>query len=85
MFLLIFIFAITIHKSQELTLNKIVMNISLPDFQSGLIYVAISRVRGVRGLIFDHPFNISRFKNKITDIQRERRTDKNKKSRQCIF
>ena len=84
MFPLVLAFTITIHKSQGLILNKVVMNISLSDFQSGLIYVAISRVRNIREFIFDHPFNINRFKNKITDVQRERRADKNKRSRQYI-
>ncbi|KAJ7781326.1 hypothetical protein B0H16DRAFT_1222549, partial [Mycena metata] len=37
--------AITIHKSQGLTLNRAVIDLGQRDFSSGLSFVAISRVK----------------------------------------
>ena len=43
-FLLMLAFGITIHKSQRLTLARVVLNFDSKDFTSGLSYVALSRV-----------------------------------------
>ena len=40
-------FAITIHKSQGLTLARVVLNFENKDFTSGLSYVALSRVQAI--------------------------------------
>jgi ATP-dependent exoDNAse (exonuclease V) alpha subunit len=44
--------AITIHKSQGLTLNKVVINLHEKDFSPGLSFVAISCVKSLQGLAF---------------------------------
>jgi ATP-dependent exoDNAse (exonuclease V) alpha subunit len=53
-------YAITVHNSQGFTLDKVVCDISAPEFASGLSYVAVSRVKTLRGLLFENPFDRSR-------------------------
>ncbi|EAQ85210.1 hypothetical protein CHGG_09224 [Chaetomium globosum CBS 148.51] len=53
-------YAITVHKSQGITLDKVVCDISAPEFTSGLSYVAVSRVKTLGGLMFERPFDRSR-------------------------
>ncbi|EAQ88621.1 hypothetical protein CHGG_05240 [Chaetomium globosum CBS 148.51] len=53
-------YAITVHKSQGITLDKVVCDISAPEFASGLSYVAVSRVKTLGGLMFKRPFDRSR-------------------------
>ncbi len=55
--------AVTIHKSQGLTLNKAVVNIGKKEFSSGLTFVACSRVRDLTDLLFDPPFAFQRLPN----------------------
>ena len=45
-------FAITIHKSQGLTLELIVFDINDVEFTAGLIYVVLTRVRKITDLVF---------------------------------
>ncbi len=52
--------AITIHKSQGLTLQEAVVELGPKDFQPGLSYVAISRVKSIQGLAFRSSFPITR-------------------------
>jgi hypothetical protein len=59
-FPLVVSYAITVHKSQGVTLEKVVCDISAPEFASGLSYVAVSRVSKLQGLMFDCPFERSR-------------------------
>jgi hypothetical protein len=59
---------ITIHKSQGLTLEKVVVELGDKDFSAGLSFVAISRVKTLRGLAFRTRFNHTRLKKpKETD------------------
>ena len=51
-------YAITIHKSQGATLDQAVVDISCKDFQPGLTYVAVSRVRSLQGIMFDRQFDL---------------------------
>ena len=55
--------AVTIHKSQGLTLNKAIINIGLKEFSSGLTFVACSRVRRLSDLLFDPPCTLQRLSN----------------------
>jgi ATP-dependent DNA helicase PIF1 len=51
--------AVTVHKSQGLTLDKAVIDLHERDFSPGLAYVAISRVKKLSGLLLK-PFGHSR-------------------------
>lgn len=48
--------AVTIHKSQGLTLDKVVVNVGKKEFSCGLTFVACSRVRHLTELLFSPPF-----------------------------
>jgi ATP-dependent DNA helicase PIF1 len=48
---------ITIHKSQGLTLEKVVVELGEKDFSAGLSFVAISQVKNLQGLAFRSHFN----------------------------
>ena len=45
--------SITIHKSQDLTINKVWINLGPSEKAAGLAYVALSRVRKLEGLIIE--------------------------------
>ena len=49
-------YAITVHKSQSITVDKVVIDLSERDFQHGLSYVAVSRVKTLQGLMLESPF-----------------------------
>ena len=52
--------AVTIHKSQGLTLDKAVINLEKSDFCAGLSFVACSHVRKLSDLLFRPPFDYQR-------------------------
>lgn len=52
--------AVSIHKAQGLTLDKVVVDVGTKEFSSGLTYVACSRVRRLSDLLFDPPFPYQR-------------------------
>ncbi|KJZ72187.1 hypothetical protein HIM_08452 [Hirsutella minnesotensis 3608] len=58
-FPLIVCYAITVHKSQSITEDMIVTDLSCRDFQTGLSYVAVSRVKTLQGLMLDAPFDLN--------------------------
>lgn len=47
--------AITVHKSQGLTFDKMLLDMSRGFFASGQLYVALSRVRSLEGLFLSRP------------------------------
>ena len=61
--------AITIHKAQGLTLNKVVIDIGSKEFSTGLTFVACSRVRHLTDLIFEPPFDY----NRLTSLSKSHR------------
>ena len=61
--------AVTIHKAQGLTLDKVVIDVGTKEFSSGLTFVACSRVRHLTDLLFDPPFPFQRVAN-LSNSQR---------------
>ncbi len=55
--------AVTIHKSQGLTLNQVVVDVGKKEFSCGLTFVACSRVRHMSDLLFTPPFPYQRLSN----------------------
>ena len=52
--------AITIHKAQGLTLDKVVIDVGKKEFSAGLTFVACSRVRRLSDIMFNTPFAYQR-------------------------
>jgi len=59
-FPLVVSYTITVHKSQGVTLDKVVCDISGVEFASGLHYVAMFRVSKLQGSMFDVSFDRGR-------------------------
>ena len=70
--------AITVHKSQGLTLQNAVIDLGNKEFAMGLSFVAISRVRTLEDLLFK-PFNFERLQ-RIKECKRlQERLDEEKR------
>jgi ATP-dependent exoDNAse (exonuclease V) alpha subunit len=76
--------AITVHKSQGLTLSKVVLNLDRREHCLGLSYVAISRVKRLDGLMFERPFDFDRFVSTNSTTARDREVDYTYRSNQLI-
>jgi hypothetical protein len=68
-------YAITVHKSQGLTLLKAVLNLNQKEHCLGLSYVAVSRVKTLDGVLFEVPFDYERFTGKESAISQDRELD----------
>ena len=77
-------YVVTVHKSQGLMLDKVVLNISSTDFVSGLTYVAISGVEALQGLMFTTAFDHSRFGNEPSETVLKRRRDEQRRALQSL-
>ena len=73
--------AVTIHKSQGLTLDKVVIDIGKKEFSCGLSFVACSRVRKLSDILFVPPFPLQR----LTSIARSRRLHERKEEDQRLL
>ena len=71
--------AMTIHKSQGLTLNKVVVDIGKREFSSGLTFMACSRVRQLQDLLFNPSVSFQRLAS-LANSQRlvQRRAEENR-------
>ena len=83
-FPIVLAYAITVHKSQGLTLDRVVLDLTLKDFAVGLTYVAISRARSLLGIIFDHPFTKARFKQPSSSTRQMRIADQALRAEQML-
>lgn len=53
-------YAVSIHRSQGITIDKAIVDIGSNEFQVGLTYVALSRVKTLDGLLIKPSFNLDR-------------------------
>src|SRR4051812_35120018 len=74
-------FGVTIHKSQGLTLEQVVVDLGPRDFSNGLAYVAISRVKRLEGLAFYAPFGMERLQRKDSPSLTRLRVDTSRRER----
>ena len=77
--------AITIHKSQGLTLKKATIDLGPRDFASGLSFVAISRVKTLNGIAFRAPFPWSRLQRTTITKTMEQLLEDNERRRVLGF
>jgi ATP-dependent DNA helicase PIF1 len=56
-------YAISIHKSQGMSLNKVIVNIGNREFANGLTYTAISRCTKIENLAFYPLYSYTRFRS----------------------
>jgi ATP-dependent DNA helicase PIF1 len=77
-------YAITVHKSQGLTLSRVVLNLDQREHCLGLSYVAISRVKALEGLMFEIPFDYSHFTINNTSTARDRELDISIRKKQIL-
>ena len=70
--------AITVHKSQGLTLPKAVIDLGKKEYAAGLSFVAISRVGALKNILFK-PFSFDRLQ-RIQSCKRlqERKEEENR-------
>jgi ATP-dependent DNA helicase PIF1 len=69
-------YAITVHKSQGLTLSKAVLNLNQREHCLGLSYVAVSRVNKILArVLFEVPFDYERFTGKESAISQDQELD----------
>jgi ATP-dependent DNA helicase PIF1 len=77
-------YAITVHKSQGLTLKQAVLDLTEAEFASGQTYVAVSRVKGLGGLLFEAPFDFERFAPKASPLKAMRAADMSRRQGQLL-
>src|SRR5271156_6058926 len=68
-------YAITVYKSQGLTLSRAVLNLNQREHCLGLSYVAVSRVKTLNGVLFEMPFDYERFTGTESAVSQDRELD----------
>ena len=84
MFSVVFTYTITVHKSQSLILNKMILDISIKDHSFKLTYVAIFCVQTIQSLMFKKLFHIFKFLQTLSVIQNMQKKNHQKRAHQCI-
>jgi len=77
-------YAITVHKSQGITVEKAVLNLKEKDFAPGLSYVGVGRVKSLKGLMLEESFDLARFRNKESITERMRLADYERRRHQHL-
>jgi len=77
-------YAMTVHKSQGLTLSRAVLNLNQREHCPGLSYVAISRVKTLAGVLFEGSFDFDRFTHVESAVSRDREVDHTLRSNQLL-
>ena len=83
-FPIVLAFALTIHKSQGLTLDRAVLDISRKERTTGLTYVGVSRVKKLSGLIFERGFDKELFNPTAGANKQARQRDFERRHRQLL-
>jgi ATP-dependent DNA helicase PIF1 len=78
------VYAITVYKSQGFTLLRVVLNLEQKEHCLRLLYVAVSKVKTLTGLLFEGSFNFDHFSNSRSVTQQERELDYVFRSRHLI-
>ncbi len=83
-FLLISAFAISIHKSQELTLSRAILSFRRTDDCCEQNYVALSRIRCIEHVTFDSSFSYDHFSKRMSKNVIRRLQDSDKRQEREI-
>jgi ATP-dependent DNA helicase PIF1 len=83
-FLLQLVYALTVHKSQGLTLSQVVLNLNQKEHCLGLSYVAVSQVKALYGLMSESAFDYSRFMSDVSPVAKDRALDMAFRNRQLL-
>ena len=70
--------AVTIHKAQRLTLDKVTVDVGKKEFCAGLTFVALSHVRCITDLLLNPPFPFQQLKNLSKSRRMEERKQEEK-------
>jgi ATP-dependent DNA helicase PIF1 len=84
MFPLVLAYAVTVHKAQGMTLDRVVLNIEEKDFAFALTYVAVSRVKSLTGLMFETDFTRERFNTPFPKIRGPLMDDERVRNHQLV-
>lgn len=77
-------YSITVHKSQGMTVDRAVADLSTKSFQAGLDYVAISRVTTIEGILFDAAFDFEQLRGRPSPTKEARERDAARRAQQAI-
>lgn len=68
-------FVIIVYKAQGITLDRVVIDITSKEFTPRLRYIAVSRVKTIKSVIFKKPFDFSLFTNRLSALAIARKAD----------
>jgi ATP-dependent DNA helicase PIF1 len=77
-------YAITVYKSQGLTLPKVVLNLNQREHCLGLSYVAVSRVKTLDSVLFEVPFDFDYFTDRNSAVSRDSELDYTRRNAQLL-